>query len=119
MSESEERAGNAEVPSFEEVKQMPVDVQGLLKLEDLKHVRIHIAADLGSTSISVREVLQLKEGSVIPLDKLAGEMTEIYGNGRLIGRGEVVVIGDELHVRISEIVGAEDAQGLYGVLDEE
>jgi flagellar motor switch protein FliN/FliY len=47
-----------------------------------------------------------KVGAVIQLDKLAGEMTDIYLNGLPLARGEVVVIGDSLHIRIGEILGA-------------
>jgi len=53
----------------------------------------------------VREVLDLKQGSIVPLDKLAGEMTDIYVNGIPLAKGEVVVIGDSLHVRVGEILG--------------
>lgn len=113
MSESEEEVDKGEGSPFEEVKPVEVDLQERLRLNDLKNVTIHISADLGQTSMTVRDVLQLKEGSVIALNKLAGELTDIYGNGMLLGRGEVVVIGDELHVRVSEIEGVEDAQGLY------
>ena len=56
----------------------------------------------------VREVLELKRGSIVQLDKLAGEMTDIYVNGLHLARGEVVVIADVLHVRIGEIVGREE-----------
>ncbi len=80
-------------------------------LDDLAQVRMTITAHLGSCLMTVREVLGLKRGSIVPLDKLAGEMTDIYVNGLPLARGEVVVIADELHVRIGEIVGQEDRSG--------
>lgn len=79
-----------------------------LSVEDLHRVQLDISAELGQCSMLVREILELKRGSVIPLDKLAGEMSDIYVNGLSLAKGEVVVIGDTLHVRIGEIVGAED-----------
>jgi len=79
-----------------------------LELNDVRDVRLTLSADLGSCSMLVRDVLELKRGSVVALNKLAGEMTEIYVNGRLLARGEVVVINDLLHVRIAEVLGASE-----------
>jgi flagellar motor switch protein FliN/FliY len=72
-------------------------------LKDIYGVKLEMSADLGRCTMLVREVLELKRGSVLPLDKLAGEMTDIHINGIPFGRGEVVVLADTLHVRISEI----------------
>jgi flagellar motor switch protein FliN/FliY len=74
-----------------------------LRLKDIYGVKLEMSADLGRCTMLVREVLELKRGSVLPLDKLAGEMTDIHINGIPFGRGEVVVLADTLHVRISEI----------------
>ena len=73
--------------------------------EDLKEVRLHVSADLGSCSLTVREVLKLRRGSVLTLNKLAGETADILVNGVVIAKGEVVVLGDMLHVRVAEIQG--------------
>lgn len=78
-----------------------------LAIDDLKRVRLTISADLGSCDMLVREVLDLHRGSVVQLSKLAGEMTDVYVNGQPLAKGEVVVIGDTLHVRIGEIAGQE------------
>ena len=77
-----------------------------LSLHDLRNVRLNITADLGQCMMLVRDVLALKRGSVVALNKLAGEMTDLYANGIPLAKGEVVVIADSLHVRISEITGA-------------
>jgi flagellar motor switch protein FliN/FliY len=76
-----------------------------LVVHDLKNVRLTLTADLGEASLTVRDILELREGSVIPLSKLAGETTDLYVNGIPLARGEVVVIADALHVRISEVLG--------------
>ncbi|MFO7975974.1 MAG: FliM/FliN family flagellar motor switch protein [Candidatus Hydrogenedentota bacterium] len=89
-----------------------------LSLDDLKQVTMDITAHLGTCSMTVREVLGLRRGSVVRLDKMAGEMTDIYVNGLPLARGEVVVIADDLHVRIGEIVGQEDRPGLEEGHDE-
>jgi flagellar motor switch protein FliN/FliY len=81
-----------------------------LDLTDLSNVKLGITAELGRCSLVVGEVLELKRGSVLPLDKLAGEMADLYINGIPFGRGEVVVLGDTLHVRIAEIHGFSDKE---------
>ena len=81
-----------------------------LDLKDLHEVRMRITAHLGKCELLVRDVLELKRGSVVQLDKLAGEMTDIYLNGLPLAKGEVVVIGDSLHVRIGDTMGADEEQ---------
>lgn len=76
-----------------------------LSLDDLADVRLRIHADLGRARMTVRDVLGLRQGSVVQLDKQAGEMTDVYLNDLYLAKGEVVVIGDTLHVRIGEIIG--------------
>ncbi|HOF40377.1 MAG TPA: FliM/FliN family flagellar motor switch protein [Candidatus Hydrogenedentes bacterium] len=83
-----------------------------VSLDDLREVKMTLTAHLGYCSMTVREVLGLRRGSVVSLDRQAGEMTDIYVNGLPLARGEVVVIADVLHVRIGEIIGQEDRSGL-------
>ncbi len=78
-----------------------------LDISDMHNVKLAITADLGECTMLVREVIELQKGSVIRLNKLAGEMTDVFVNGLPLAKGEVVVIGDMLHVRIGEIIGAE------------
>lgn len=76
-----------------------------LDLKDVADVHLGITADLGHCSMLVKDVLGLKRGAVVTLEKQAGEMTDVYLNGRPLAKGEVVVIGDSLHVRIGEVSG--------------
>lgn len=99
-----------EQPALEEGNQTSIDRGDHLRLNDLRDVRVRVSADLGNTMMRVRDVLELRAGSVVTLEKLAGEATDIYVNGELVGRGEVVVVGEELHVRISEIIGWDEGQ---------
>lgn len=75
-----------------------------LTLGDLHHVKLELSADLGRCTMLVREVLELKRGSVLALDKLAGEMADVHVNGVPFAKGEIVVLADTLHVRISEVI---------------
>lgn len=79
-----------------------------LDLSDLRSVKLRVEADLGSARIRIRDVIDMKVGTVVPLNKLAGELTDLYVNGLPLGKGEVVVVGDNLHVRVAEIEGAEE-----------
>jgi flagellar motor switch protein FliN/FliY len=77
-----------------------------LSISDIKKVKLNVFADLGNCKMLVREVLELRRGSVLTLNKLAGEMADLYVNGVPFAKGEIVVLGDNLHVRIAEIFGA-------------
>ncbi len=92
--------------AFDEVERdASENVTQHLDLDDLKQVSLNISASLGNSALTVREILDLKDGSVVHLNKMAGEMTDIYVNGIFLARGEIVVIGDSLHVRLVEITG--------------
>lgn len=66
-------------------------------------VPLEVTAELGRTSMTVRQVLDLQPGSVIELDRLAGEPVDIYVNDQLLGKGEVVVVDDKFGIRLSEL----------------
>ncbi len=80
-----------------------------LAIEDLGDVPMQMEVLLGSAALTVGQVLGLKIGAVVPLRRLAGEMSDVYLNGLSLARGEIVVIGDNLSVRIAEVTGAQPA----------
>jgi flagellar motor switch protein FliN/FliY len=100
-------AHEATAHTFREIAPGTTPVVPQSSIEDLRRVKLNVTAELGKCTMQVRDVLELRKGSVIQLNKLAGEMTDIYVNGLPLARGEVVVIGDALHVRIGEIIGQE------------
>ena len=73
-------------------------------LDFLLDIPLDISVELGRTSMFINDLLQLGQGSVIELNKLAGEPLEILINSRLIARGEAVVVNDKFGVRITDIV---------------
>ena len=81
-------------------------------LEMLGDVELHVMVELGRTEMLVEDVLKLSSGSVVELDKLAGDPVDVYVNQRLVARGEVLVLNDNFCIRISEIVAnlKEEAQ---------
>ena len=84
-----------------EAAPMPVRGGGLDMLHD---VEMEVSAELGRTRMSVRELLSLTPGAIVELDRAAGSPADLLVNGRLIARGEVVVIDENFGIRITEIV---------------
>jgi flagellar motor switch protein FliN len=72
-------------------------------------VPVNISAVLGRSSLSVAQLLQLSQGSILELDRKVGEAIDIYVNNRLVARGEVVIVDDRLGVTMTEIIKDGDA----------
>ncbi|KKI20629.1 MULTISPECIES: flagellar motor switch protein FliN [Sphingomonas] len=70
----------------------------------LQDVDVKLTVEIGSTQLTLRELLALGESSVIELDRQANELLDVFVNGTLIGRGEVVTVGDRFGVRMTELV---------------
>ena len=79
-------------------------------LELLRDVELDLKIELGRTHMLLEDVLRLQQGSVVSLDRLAGDPVDIMANGRLIARGEVLVLNDNFCVRISEILDPETTE---------
>jgi flagellar motor switch protein FliN len=78
-------------------------------LDLLRDVQLDLKIELGRTQMHLEDVLRLKQGAVVTLDKLAGDPVDIYANGRLIARGEVLVLNDNFCVRVAELIASDDA----------
>lgn len=89
---------------FEEAKSSLSPAAALDSLED---VELDLRIELGRAELLIEEVLELREGSVVPLDKLAGDPVDILVNGQLVARGEVLVLNDNFCVRVAEILTPE------------
>ena len=85
-----------------EVKGLDAD-----KLKVLENIEVDMSIEVGRTEISIRDLLRLNEGSVVELDRLAGEPLDILINGTMIAKGEVVMVGERFGIRFSEIVDPE------------
>lgn len=73
-------------------------------LDLIRDVELDLKIELGRTQMYLEDVLKLRKGSVVPLDKLAGDPVDIYVNGRLIAWGEVLVLNDNFCVRVAELI---------------
>ena len=89
--------------SFEEIKRVEPP-KSTLDLDFILDIPLNMAVELGSTRMLISELLQLGQGSVIELTKLAGEPMDVFVNQRLIARGEVVVVNEKFGVRLTDIV---------------
>lgn len=76
----------------------------LATLELLSDVELDVTIEFGRTHMHLEDVLKLRKGSVVPLDKLAGDPVEIIVNGRLVARGEILVLNDNFCVRVAELI---------------
>lgn len=85
----------------------PIDTSVAANFRLLQDVDVKLTVEIGSTSLSLRELLALGEESVIELDRDANELLDIFVNGTLIGRGEVVTVGEKFGVRMTELVSPE------------
>jgi flagellar motor switch protein FliN/FliY len=96
---------NFELPNFQ---QAMADAQ-VSSIDLLRDVELNVKIELGRSRMLVEDVLKLGEGSVVELDKLAGDPVDVFVNDRLVARGEVLVLNDNFCVRVNEIVaGAKD-----------
>jgi flagellar motor switch protein FliN/FliY len=102
-------AGQKELPpsaapfQFGEFHGSPANTE-VATLDLLNDVELDLKIELGRTNMYLEDVLKLRKGAVVPLDKLAGDPVDIYVNGRLIARGEVLVLNDNFCVRVAELV---------------
>jgi len=79
-----------------------------LSYEKIADISVDFIAELGSTFITVRELLSLQNGSVIDLQKPAGDSVELYINNKIFGKGEVMVYEKNLAIRINEILNSKN-----------
>jgi flagellar motor switch protein FliN/FliY len=73
-------------------------------LDVILDIPVSISMEVGSTDINIRNLLQLNQGSVIELDRLAGEPLDVLVNGTLIAHGEVVVVNEKFGIRLTDVI---------------
>jgi flagellar motor switch protein FliN/FliY len=74
-------------------------------------VPVELTVEIGRKVMRIGEILRLGPGSVLELDKASGEPLDVYANGRLIARGEAVVVGERYGVRLTEVLVMDDSTG--------
>ncbi len=82
----------------------PANLAGNPDLDVILDIPVSISMEVGRTSITIRNLLQLNQGSVIELDRLAGEPLDVLVNGTLIAHGEVVVVNEKFGIRMTDVI---------------
>ena len=109
---AEPAAGMVDLPLFGAAP--PTAASAAIEPDGLGRVRdipLEVTVELGRTRLLLRDIMDLAPGSIIELDKLAGEPVDLFANGMLIARGEVIVIDDNFGVRVTEIITAAERSG--------
>jgi len=96
----------AETVAFDNLNSSSENFQGEVNLDMVLDIPVTMAMELGRTHISIRNLLQLNQGSVVELDRMAGEPMDVRVNGTLIARGEVVVVNDKFGIRLTDVISA-------------
>ena len=104
MSKQNEQAAKAE---FNEVQDGGADPGARdVNLEVILDVPVTLSMEVGRTRIPIRNLLQLNQGSVVELDRAAGEPLDVFVNGTLIAHGEVVVVNEKFGIRLTDVISA-------------
>lgn len=106
--EQEEALGDIEAQPLDELvdEGAPVQLSDNPDLEVILDIPVNISMVVGSNQISIRNLLQLNQGSVIELDRLAGEPLDVMVNNTLIAHGEVVVVNEKFGIRLTDVISA-------------
>ena len=102
--DEEAPASAAQTMDLDEFREAPKANHGGQDLDTILDIPVNISMEVGSTSITIRNLLQLNQGPVIELDRLAGEPLDVLVNGTLIAHGEVVVVNEKFGIRMTDVV---------------
>jgi len=106
IAKSEEvNVKRAQFPDFDQGSSVAPLPQNMALIQD---VPLQVTVQLGKTRMSIKEILELGEGSIVELDKLAGEPVDLLVNGKLVAKGEVVVIDENFGFRVKDIISPAD-----------
>jgi flagellar motor switch protein FliN len=101
-------AANFAQADLEELANEPVAPDSEANLESILDIPVTLSMELGRTKICIRNLLQLSQGSVVELDRLAGEPLDVMVNGTLVAHGEVVVVNEKFGIRVTDVISAQE-----------
>ncbi len=103
---SAKESEQAEAVELEELTEdsAPITGEEKRKLDAILDIPVTISMEVGRSNISIRNLLQLNQGSVVELDRVAGESLDVLVNGTLIAHGEVVVVNDKFGIRLTDVI---------------
>lgn len=85
-------------------RSLPMSAENSPNMDVILDIPVTLSMEVGSTNINIRNLLQLNQGSVIELDRLAGEPLDVLVNGTLIAHGEVVVVNEKFGIRLTDVI---------------
>lgn len=94
----------AQVAEFEQMQDESQPASGDVNLDVILDVPVTLSMEVGRTRVPIRNLLQLNQGSVVELDRAAGEPLDVFVNGTLIAHGEVVVVNERFGIRLTDVV---------------
>lgn len=103
-----QRAVNVQPAAFSSFETPHLNEVEAKNLDMLLDIQLQVTVELGRTKRSIKEILELSQGSIVELDKLAGEPVDILINSKLVAKGEVVVIDENFGVRVTDIISQTD-----------
>ncbi|MCP4875992.1 MAG: flagellar motor switch protein FliN [Gammaproteobacteria bacterium] len=108
--DSSDPGADAEFQQVEakQLNETSIPGSGDVKLDVILDIPITIAMEIGRTQLSIRNLLQLNQGSIVELDRLAGEPMDVLVNGTLVAHGEVVVVNEKFGIRLTDVVSPAD-----------
>lgn len=106
LAEAEGSADGVETAELDELHEEHAPLSGdeRRKLDTILDIPVTISMEVGRAKISIRNLLQLNQGSVVELERVAGEPLDVLVNGTLIAHGEVVVVNDKFGIRLTDII---------------
>lgn len=102
-SEGSDQAKNIELDELEDTSS-PLTDEERERLDSILDIPVTISMEVGRSNINIRNLLQLNQGSVVELDRIAGEPLDVLVNGTLIAHGEVVVVNDKFGIRLTDVI---------------
>ena len=107
--QAEASAAGENAPETVELEELteddaPITGEEKRKLDAILDIPVTISMEVGRSNISIRNLLQLNQGSVVELDRVAGEALDVLVNGTLIAHGEVVVVNDKFGIRLTDVI---------------
>jgi flagellar motor switch protein FliN/FliY len=104
-SDSDAAAEDVHIAELDELSEdAPITHAEKKKLDTILDIPVTISMEVGRSQISIRNLLQLNQGSVVELDRVAGEPLDVLVNGTLIAHGEVVVVNDKFGIRLTDVI---------------
>jgi flagellar motor switch protein FliN/FliY len=105
MDESDKKEENKEVDILDQEDEFS---EGILEISDFDNIALQVVVQLGRCELKIKDILSLEKGSVIDIEKLAGEPLEFFMGDKLTARGEVIVVNEKYGLRLTDIIDLEE-----------